>query len=168
MEKQEEQEEEKEEEGESEGEDQDEEAAPEKNEMAVACNLIDNDEAIRMKELLKVEDRRYVPVSQEYHHCLFEAILCNMYPPVAPDLYTAYHLRLQTCMFMVKNHKVCTHLLKHRLQSCDTSLYHFILKFLNFKEWGEENLIPVICKMWKISISVLDPTYPDLVQALWP
>lgn len=136
----------------------------EHNIMSLECNLINRDEAIQVQEQLNTLDRCHVPVSQTLYHCLFEAVLCNLQPPFYPQQYTGFDLRLQLCMYMIKNHEMCTNILKLRLIAYDTSLYWFILKFMDFQEWGEEILLHIICKMWKITIAVLDPTHENFFR----
>ena len=67
-------------------------------------------------------------------------------------------------MFMIENWKYALDSLKLRLQIGKTSFYHYILKHLNFYEWGEEHLLPIICKMWHLKICVVDPLYHDKIR----
>ena len=104
-------------------------------------------------------------VSSELNHCFFEAILCNVQPPTdILNSYTANHLRLQMCMYMIENPELCLNLLEVRLAGWDTSLYHFISKFLRFNEWGEHSLLLVIASMWNTTITVLDVTRNDFYE----
>lgn len=38
------------------------------------------------------------------------------------------------------------------------------MKFLSYKEWGEEYLLKIICHMWNMRITVLDVTDDNLMR----
>lgn len=128
------------------------------NQMSRDCLLYSRNEGKRVATQLKKLNRVHIPVSQAMHHCYFEAILCQLN---SPTLYTSYHMRLQMCMYIIENYQECLKILQFRLVGFNTCLYLFIKKFIDFNEWGEESLTPIICNMWGISISVLNIFHRD-------
>ena len=125
--------------------------------MSRECVLTDKSMADEIQEELNQSDRTYIPVNGDLHHCFYEAILCSLEVPVFPKAYNALTFRNQLLMYMMENLQFSLNTLKIRLQAGNTSFYHFILKHMQFSEWGEESLIPFICKMWHLNICVLDP-----------
>ena len=123
------------------------------NQVSRDCILYSKKEGNRVSSHLKKLNRVHIPVSKTTHPCYFDAILCQVN---TPPLYTSYHMRLQMCMYMIEHYQDCIDILQYRLVGYNTSLYLFIKKFIDFYEWGEETLTPIICKMWGISISVLN------------
>lgn len=79
-------------------------------------------------------------------------------PPTEPKIYTARHLQLQICMYMIEHHAEVTKRLKENLQADGTSLAHFIFKHSKNGMWGEECMLWVVHDMWNINISVINVT----------
>ena len=129
--------------------------------MSRDCVFTNKQEANVIKKQLKKLNRAYIPVNGDLHHCFYEAILCNLDTPQFPKCYNSLNLRNQICMFIIENFQFYMTNMKIRLQAGRTSLYHFILKHMDFFEWGEEALLPIICKMWHVTIAVFDPLCKD-------
>ena len=131
------------------------------NAVSRDCVLYSKAEGLLIAQHLKHLNRVYIPINGDYHHCYFEAILCQVESPV---VYTSYHLRLQTCMYMIENYPESLELLQWRLVGYNTSFYLFVKKLLNFYEWGEEYLTPIICKMWQVPITIIDLSDKDIYK----
>ena len=123
------------------------------NQISEQCIFYSAKEGDEVGRHLQQLQRVHIPVPQKHHHCYFDAILCQVDSPL---LYTAYHLRLQTCMYMIQNYQECLEILQFRLVGFNTCMYKFIERFIDFNEWGEEALTPIISKMWNTPISILN------------
>lgn len=130
------------------------------------CLLYSRAEGVAVTSHLIYNGLAHIAINPKYNHCFFEAVLCLFPPPISVNgiVYTAYHLRLQLCKYMIDNYKECTDILRDRLVAYETSLGHFINRFAAFDEWGEEILLKVICHMWKVQVTVLDVTDFQLMR----
>ena len=135
----------------------------EHNQMSLDCILWSKTEADAVQEYLDDIDMEYVKTDPE-GDCFYDSILASLNTPINTHTgvkYSGNDLRLQICFYMLSNPKICSKILHDRLEGFGTSLYHFTVKMMREREWGEACLLKIIYNMWGTNCTILDVTHNE-------
>jgi hypothetical protein len=95
-----------------------------------------------------------LPASNFPGNCLFDSIL---YSVPHPDLYTAYHLRLQVVMFLVNSAAEMFPHLESTLLIKGISYYTMCKRLLLPGEWGGLETLLFLKHSWNLAVVVISP-----------